>query len=77
MRIEQAKRLKELEQENSRLKRLVADLSLDNAILKEAARRISTSYGTQPLQKGLIRVTLHTAGQASGKQFCGYHKFKT
>ena len=38
MRIEQAKRLKELEKENSRLKRLVADLSLDNAILKEAAR---------------------------------------
>ena len=37
MRIEQARRLKELEQENSRLKRLVADLSLDNAILKEAA----------------------------------------
>jgi len=38
MRVEQAKRLKELEQENSRLKRLVADLSLDNAILKEASR---------------------------------------
>ena len=38
MRVEQAKRLKKLEQENSRLKRLVADLSLDNAILKEAAR---------------------------------------
>ena len=38
MRVEQAKRLKELEKENSRLKRLVADLSLDNAILKEAAR---------------------------------------
>ena len=38
MRIEQAKRLKELEQGNSRLKKLVADLSLDNAILKEAAR---------------------------------------
>jgi transposase-like protein len=38
MRIEQAKRLKELEQENTRLKRLVADLSLDNAILKEASR---------------------------------------
>ena len=38
MRIEQAKHLKELEQENSRLKRLVADLSLDNAILKEASR---------------------------------------
>ena len=38
MRIEQAKRLKELEQENSRLKRVVADLALDNAILKEAVR---------------------------------------
>jgi putative transposase len=38
MRIEQAKRLKELEVQNSQLKKLVADLSLDNAILKEAAR---------------------------------------
>jgi len=38
MRVEQAKRLKELEVENSRLKKLVADISLDNAILKEAAR---------------------------------------
>ena len=38
MRVDQARRLKELEKENSRLKKLVADLSLDNAILKEAAR---------------------------------------
>jgi transposase-like protein len=38
MRVEQAKRLQELEKENSRLKKLVADISLDNAILKEAAR---------------------------------------
>ena len=38
MRLEQAKRLKELEKENSRLKKLVADISLDNAILKEATR---------------------------------------
>jgi len=38
MRIEQAKRLKELEKENTRLKKLVADLSLDNVILKEVAR---------------------------------------
>jgi putative transposase len=37
LRIEQAKRLKGLEKENARLKKLVADLSLDNAILKEAA----------------------------------------
>ncbi len=38
MRIEQVKRLKELEKENARLKKLVADLSLDNDILKEASR---------------------------------------
>ena len=38
MRVDQAKRLKELERENARLKKLVADLSLDNDILKEAAR---------------------------------------
>jgi len=37
LRIEQAKRLKHLEKENARLKKLVADISLDNAILKEAA----------------------------------------
>jgi len=37
LRIEQAKRLKSLEKENARLKKLVADLSLDNAILKESA----------------------------------------
>jgi len=38
MRLEQAKRLKDLERENARLKKLVADLSLDNSILQEAAR---------------------------------------
>jgi len=38
MTVDQAHRLRDLEQENSRLKRLVADLSLDKAILKEAAR---------------------------------------
>ena len=37
LRLEQAKRFKELEKENIRLKRLVADLSLDKAILKDAA----------------------------------------
>jgi len=37
MRINQAKRLKELEKENTRLKRLVADMALDNAILKDVA----------------------------------------
>jgi putative transposase len=37
-RVDQAKRLKGLEQENARLKRIVADLSIDNSILKEASR---------------------------------------
>jgi len=38
LKIDQAQRLRELEQENARLKRLVADLSLDNVIIKEALR---------------------------------------
>ncbi len=38
LRIEQVKKLKSLEKENAQLKKLVADISLDNAILKEAAR---------------------------------------
>ncbi len=37
LRLDQAKRLKELEKENVRLKRVVADQALDNAILKEAS----------------------------------------
>jgi putative transposase len=37
LRVDQAKRLKGLEQEKVRLKRLVADLSLDNSLVKEVA----------------------------------------
>ncbi len=37
MRVDQAKRLKELETENARLKRAVADLTVDKLILKEVA----------------------------------------
>ena len=37
LKTDQAKRLKELERENARLKKVVADLTLDKAILKEAA----------------------------------------
>jgi putative transposase len=37
LRTDQAKRLKELEKQNARLKRLLADAELDKAILKEAA----------------------------------------
>lgn len=38
MKVNDAKRLKELETENGRLKRIVADLTLDNAMLKEVAK---------------------------------------
>ena len=38
LKVEQAKRLKALEQENTRLRRAVADLTLDKLILQEAAR---------------------------------------
>ena len=38
MKVSQARRLKELERENGRLKRAVADLTLDKLIVEEAAR---------------------------------------
>ena len=39
MKVDQAKRLKELEAENVRLKKLVAELSLDKEILKEVSSK--------------------------------------
>ena len=38
MKVDQARRLKEVGKENARLRKLVADLSLDNAILKEVSK---------------------------------------
>ena len=38
LRLDQAKRLKELEKENSRLKRLVAELSLEKQVLRDVAQ---------------------------------------
>ena len=38
MNVSQAKRLKDLERENARLRRAVSDLNLDKVILQEAAR---------------------------------------
>jgi transposase-like protein len=38
LRVDQAKRFKQMEQENARLRKLVADMAMDNAILKEAAK---------------------------------------
>ena len=37
LKVEQAKRMKELEKENGRLKRLVAELSLEKQVLKDVA----------------------------------------
>jgi putative transposase len=37
LKVEQAKRMKELERENTRLKRLVAELSLEKQVLKDVA----------------------------------------
>ncbi len=38
LKLDQAKRLKELEKENNRLKRLVAELSLEKQVLREVAQ---------------------------------------
>ena len=38
LKVDQARRLKELESENNRLKKLVADLALDNSVLKEISK---------------------------------------
>jgi transposase-like protein len=38
LKVDQAKRMKGLEKENARLKKIVADLTLDNSILKEVSR---------------------------------------
>ena len=38
LQLDQAKRLRDLERENGRLKKLVAEQALDNDILREAAR---------------------------------------
>jgi cell division protein FtsB len=38
LKVDQAKKMKGLEKENARLKKIVADLTLDNSMLKEAAQ---------------------------------------
>ena len=58
MEVAQVHRLKELEQENSRLKRLVADQALDNLILKEARPRKLLSPTRRREAVGHVRETL-------------------
>ena len=70
MRLNQAKRLKVLEKENARLKKLVADLSLDKQILKEVSsghcqsKVAGLSYFTE--DRGLGRPELTPLGECSG-----------
>ena len=53
MKTSQAKRLKELEKENQRLKRAVADLTVDNMILKEAlSANVRETRSTQRIRVG-------------------------
>ena len=44
--VDQARRLKELEQENAKLKRLVSELSLEKLVLKDIARATSEALKT-------------------------------
>src|SRR6201994_2654786 len=50
MKVDQARRLKDLEKENARLKRLLADAELDKAILKEAVsgKYLARRSGARP-----------------------------
>ena len=56
LRVDQAKRLKGLERENSRLKRLVADQALDNAMLRDVA---AGNFCARPHSPNGLRYLLH------------------
>ena len=57
LRVDQARRLKQLETENSRLKRAVAELTLDNQILRQAAGgpQLPSLHRTRQVGPGGIR----------------------
>ena len=63
LRLEQAKRLKELERENGRLKKLVADQALDNMILKRWPRETSEPVPT-PAGGGVCPPSVAGLGEA-------------
>jgi|ERR1035441_7731360 putative transposase len=54
LRVSQAKRLKELERENARLRGAVSDLTLDRLILQEASRGTSELLAPPPLRGGSL-----------------------
>lgn len=73
MKIDRAKRLKEIEKENARLKKLVADLSLDNAIPKSSADRQVSIGNTDGLyaMKGLLYIAAMIVCLVVGPAFAG------
>ena len=69
MKVSQARRLKELERENGRLKRAVADLTLDKLILEEAAKgnnRKLAREGGDPLAEKRRRQGVPSFAEATG-----------
>ena len=69
LKIDQARRLKQLETENGRLRRAVADLTLDNQILREAAEETSKPFSSSPVcgaRQGDVRGLRATSLQGAG-----------
>jgi putative transposase len=68
MKVDRAKRLKELEKENGRLKRLLADADLDKAILREAASgRYRARRSDAPWSSTSARRSAPTACRGAGR----------
>ena len=71
LKVDQARRLKELEKENGRLKRLLADAELDKAILKEAASgRYRARRSGAPWSSTSVRCSAPTASRSAGPVRC-------
>src|SRR5467141_3874017 len=64
LKMDQAKRLKELEKENGKLKRLVAELALDKQILKVTEIALQTAHHN--IQQHLLAPNGHAAAKALG-----------
>ena len=62
MKADDAKELRRLKDENTRLKRLVADLTLDNQMLKEVARKL-VSPSRRLCDETIKRIHLHSRGE--------------
>ena len=68
----EVRRLKHLEEENTRLKRMVADLSLDKEMLQDVIRR-GTGVRAKSLQRSDLGGKTGTTNDAADTWFNGYH----